>query len=95
MTPRVNYHSSSTNNEDTIGGWGIILPQSLFTCARSFVTMVRICDVINFVSRVDIQLMMEVLLKNYEKQVDILISKNQALQILFYLKHCVYNNETT
>ena len=29
-----------------------------------------------------------------QKQVDILISKNQALQIL-YLKHCVYNNETT
>ena len=28
------------------------------------------------------------------KQVDILISKNQALQIV-YLKHCVYNNETT
>ena len=28
------------------------------------------------------------------KQIDILISKNQALQIL-YLKHCVYNNETT
>ena len=28
------------------------------------------------------------------KQVDILISKNQPLQIL-YLKHCVYNNETT
>ena len=28
------------------------------------------------------------------KQVDILISKNQALQML-YLKHCVYNNETT
>ena len=28
------------------------------------------------------------------KQVDILISKNQALQIL-YLKHGVYNNETT
>ena len=27
------------------------------------------------------------------KQVDILISKNQALQIL-HLKHCVYNNET-
>ena len=30
----------------------------------------------------------------YCEQVDIPISKNQALQIL-YLKHCVYNNETT
>ena len=30
----------------------------------------------------------------YLKQVDILLSKKQALQIL-YLKHCVYNNETT
>ena len=29
-----------------------------------------------------------------DKQVDIPISKNQVLQIL-YLKHCVYNNETT
>ena len=28
------------------------------------------------------------------EQVDIPISKNQVLQIL-YLKHCVYNNETT
>ena len=28
-------------------------------------------------------------LKNIAKQVDILISKNQALQIL-YLKHCVH-----
>ena len=37
----------------------------------------------------------EVVEHNYSsKQVDILISKNQALQIL-YLKHCVYNNETT
>ena len=30
----------------------------------------------------------------FPEQVDILISKYQALQIL-YLKHCVYNNEIT
>ena len=29
----------------------------------------------------------------YGQQVDILISKNQALQVL-YLKHCVYNETT-